>query len=221
MVEDHTGVTGVRAKIEWSSSIDPVLCTSTTSGSFSSSWVAIHGLSPLDIYQVGIDKCQAGSCSPQSGPDDTAYYFTALGRNAGGPCGAYVIPSPVESSQGLADNGTLWFQVYKSNSTTYQARIAGANAGASVSTYYTNTCWQAGVLGAGYFNEVFDIFDQTPGSTSDNQYWSDATWTNSAGTLVAMYRSYSSSCDIQDRTSMSCSVASTLHDAWYTHDTRQ
>jgi len=221
MAEDHIGVTGARVKIEWSALINPVLCTTSGGDSFSSTWVAIHGNAPFDIYQVGIDKCQGDDCNPNSGPDNTAYDFTALGRNAGGPCGGFVVPVPIETSQGLADNGSFWFQIYKSNSTTYQARIAGSNAGVSVSTYYTDTCWQDGILGAGYFNEVWDIFDQTPGRTADKQLWSSATWTNSSGTLVSMNRPYSSACDAHDRSAMACSVAGNLHNAWNTYDTRQ
>src|SRR4051794_32969956 len=79
----------------------------------------------------------------------------------------------------------------------------------------------SGIQGAQYLNEVFDVYDQTAGSGADNQLWSSATWTNSSGTLVSINRPHSSSCDVHDRTSMSCAVASNLHDAWYTHDTRQ
>ena len=222
LIEDHSGLTGARAKIEWASNIAPVLCTTAGGDSFSASWVGIVNYSSVNnIYQVGIDTCQGSACGPNSGPDDTPYYFVAKGRGYTDACQTAVGPIPVETVQGLATAGSLWYQVYKPNSTTFQTRIGGADAGVSMSAYWAGVCWTGGVQGAQYLNEVFDIFDQTPGSTSNNQFWSDGTWTNSSGTLVSINRPYSSSCDVRERTSMSCSVASNLHDSWYTHDTRQ
>lgn len=221
LVEDHAGLLGARAKIEWSTLIDPVLCTTSGGDSYSSSWVGIVNYSSgNNIYQVGIDKCQGTQCGPDSGPDNTAYYFVAKGRGYSPVCGTAVAPTPVETSQGLASAGSLWYQVYKSNSTTFQTRIGGATAGDSMSTYWTGQCW-GGVEAAQYLNEVWDIFDQTPGRSADNQFWSSATWTNSSGTLTSINRPFSSGCDDDTRSSMACGVASNLHDAWYTSDTRQ
>lgn len=220
IAEAHAGATGARAKIEWSASIDPTLCTTVGGDSFASSWVAVVGPTPFDIYQVGIDKCQGGACAPTSGPDNTPYYFTALGRHASAECGQAVGPTPVQSSQGLATAGSLWYQIFKSSSSTFQARIGGTNAGASVSSYYLNTCW-GGVTGVQYLNEVWDIFDQTPGRVSDQQFWSSVSWTDAAGSLVSINRPFSAACDAAGRTAMKCQVASNLHDAWYTWDSRQ
>jgi len=219
--EHHTGITGARVKIEWSTAVAPVLCTTAGADSFSSTWVAIgNEVDPNDIYQVGIDRCQGGGCAPTSGPDDTPYYFVAKGRGYSAVCGTGVAPTPVETQQGLATAGSLWYQIYQPDSVTFQTRIGGATAGVSMSTYWAGQCW-GGVAVAAYDNEVFDIFDQTAGRTSDTQFWSSATWTNSSGTLVSMNRPFSSNCDDKDRSSMACAVASNLHDAWYTHDTRQ
>jgi hypothetical protein len=221
LVEDHSGITGARVKIEWSNSIAPVLCTTSGGASYSSTWVAIgNRQSGNDIYQVGIDTCQGAACAPTSGPDNTPYYFVAKGRGYSDVCGTAVAPEPVETAQGLARAGSLWYQIYMPNSTTFQTRIGGATAGVSMSTYWTGRCW-GGVGTAQYLNEVYDIFDQTAGSTADTQFWSSGTWTNSSGTLVSINRAFSSHCDAADRTSMACAVASNLHDAWYTHDTRQ
>lgn len=57
IAEAHAGATGARAKIEWSASIDPTLCTTVGGDSFASSWVAVVGPTPFDaapaLQQVG------------------------------------------------------------------------------------------------------------------------------------------------------------------------
>jgi hypothetical protein len=218
IVESHSPVIGARSKIEWNAQVNPVLCT-TGWDSFASSWVGIVGsTSVYSIFQIGIDKCQGGACSPYSGADNSAYYFWAYGRPASALCGAAVGPVPHMAPLGYAQSATYWFQILRSGS-DYQARIAG-QVQYSIPVWIADSCWD-GVTGAQFLNEVWDKFDQTPGRVGNKQSWLDATWTNSAGTLVPVSRPFGSTCDLHDRSSMGCTISGSQHDSWDTWDTRQ
>jgi len=218
IIDGTPGLTGVRAKIEWSTSVDPTLCSGTGT-SFSSSWVAVVGDGgPWEIYQVGIDKCHNTGCNPDNGVVDRAYYFFAYGREESSSCQA-IAPEPIKAPMGLTSAGSYWYQIYK-NGFYYYARIAGSQQDFRIDTAL-ETCWVDGPTGAQYMTELWDLFDQNPGRVADQQFFSSATWTNSGGSLVSVYRPYSSNCEIVDLSSMRCRVASNLHDSWYTWDTRQ
>ncbi len=211
------GLTGARAKIEWSTSVDPRLCTGSGDG-FSSSWVALTGDGGWDIYQVGIDKCKNGLCNADNGVEDRSYYFWAYGREAGS-CGAALGPEPILAPLGLTSANSYWYQVYKSGS-YYYARIGGSTQN-SKTAGSLETCWSGGPQGAQYMTELWDLFDQNPGRVADQQFISSATWTDSGGTLTSVWRPYSTDCDVVDLSSMRCRIASNLHNSWYVWDTRQ
>lgn len=223
LVEYHppAGVSGARVKIEYA---DPTLCTTSGADSFSSAWVAIEGQDAYDflgdnIFQVGIDTCQNGAC-PSGATNGVPYYFWAFGRMSGAGC-TRIAPAPHKAPMGNAVDASYWFQVLWVDDIYpyYAVRIAGSTQKTELVSA-VEPCWN-GVDTAAYVDEVWDIFDQTPGSVSDSQFWSTGTWVDGSGATHAINRPYSSACDVDDRSSQACHVASNLHDSFYVHDTRQ
>lgn len=233
MLEFHPLTTGARAKIEYA---NPTLCTSPAPGesSFSSVWTAVAGadandVDGLNIYQVGIDKCQNGAASGcPSGVNNVPYYFYAYGRMSGPNCGTSVAPQPQKAPRGLATNDSWWFTIIKSGS-NYLATIAGSEQYRK-GAFYLETCWTStldetdGVDTAEYMNEVQDPFSQSGGSVADPQLLSSVTWYDAAGTH-SLSRPYSQICDSYPKGwqqgGQRCYVLSTAHDGWNSWDSRQ
>lgn len=215
-------VAGLRVKLEYQ---DPTLCTTPGAASFSSAWIGIEGQDPNDpgynIFQIGIDTCQNAAC-PSGATNGVPYYFWAYGHMASSNCGSAVAPVAHKAPMGNAANASYWFQIVRVDDPVYpyySARIAGSTQ-VTKQVADIGPCWN-GVDTAAYLDEVWDIFDQTPGSVSNSQFWSTATWDDGSGVIHAVNRPYSASCDVDDRTSQSCHVASNLHDSFYVYDTRQ
>lgn len=194
-------------------------------------WVAIVGDDPYDfagynIYQVGIDKCTNGAASGcPSGQNNVPYYFWAYGRMAGPNCTQEVVPIPHKAPLGNAVDSSYWYAIRRSGD-YYVASIAGLQQDSKYA-FYLDYCWTSeyqaddGVDGAQYMNEVRDANTQSGGSVSDSQFISSVTWYDAAGTSHSLWRPYTQLCDRHDLTTQRCKVASNLHDAWYSWDSRQ
>lgn len=170
-----------------------------------------------NIYQVGIDTCQNSAC-PSGASNGVPYYFYAYGHGQmGGVCGSAIPPLAIKAPLGNASNNTWWFEVTKSG-TYYNAKIAGQLQYARQQTSI-EACWN-GVDAAQFLNELYNVNDLNPGSVSNKQFWSDASWFDTAG-QHSINRPFGSSCDAGGFATQRCSVASNLHNGWYTWDSRE
>jgi hypothetical protein len=109
-VDPHTNaVRGAKAAIEY---VNEALCTTAGGDDFSSFWVAVTGNnSPLDIYQIGIDKCRGDACADPDAPVNQPYFLWAYGHHTSASCGAAVGPEP--NYLGNATTGTKTYKVVR------------------------------------------------------------------------------------------------------------
>lgn len=220
-----TGLIGASAQVRW---YDTSLCNQgpTPDYSWSLSWVALVGVSTQDIFQVGFGKCAnvpttstSSSCPYNSGVSYHWYYYQRAG---GGPCGAEFNTTFQKAPKGNASAGTYTYAIQQKSDTsgTYFAATIDGQEQTRRSTSDLNVCWQGGITGAQYMNEMLDAGDQNGGTVSSHQpfsaitYQSSTGWHNTSWTLLR-------NCDANsDPTDWSCVVSSTSHNTFYNYDRR-
>jgi hypothetical protein len=209
LAEDHLNNHGVRALIEYN---NPALCLNPAPGdgeTFSASWVGlVKTTHPYNIYQVGLDKCQNRPGCPAG-----VYYFWAYGRQQG----ACAMMLPLPNNVGAANANSYWYQIIKIGA-YFHARIAGVTKDTKLFSSL-DTCW-GGISGWQILDEVGDPGDEAGSQGADTRFYSSITWRDHLDVDHALNRPFSSPCDVEELSTMNCWVASNLHDAFYTDDTR-
>lgn len=145
------------------------LCTGT-SAAFSSTWVALQGLGPYDIFQVGLDRCRAGACNYAA--DGKIHKFWAWGRNyATGSegCGTTTPVQPALQDLGVWNGAPTNFKVRKvvsSGVATFRAYINDVQVAQIMGS---SLCWAGAHSIPGFYAEIGDPSSATGGSAT-NKY---------------------------------------------------
>jgi hypothetical protein len=216
--EEYHGTTrGAEVKIAF---VNESLCTSPPPiGTFSSYWVSVvgGGLSPNNIYQIGVDKCKGGACSGGN-PSNTPYYFWAYGHETSATCGPALEPIPhlITGTPSGLRTYTIVPEAGPGGNLT-RAKIDGVPK-ATIAESSLMTCWTGGIIGVQIENELLDSATQGGGPTSNFQDFQTPKWYDSSWHTIS--RAPGTICDTPPTPARRCQWSTVTPNTWKSWDTR-